>query len=272
MRAKSRSLHLRFPSIVIAVALSPAFSAALVGCGTTAGIPAIPTPSAQVYDAQACPAAPAPEEADTLVVLDWDGGTSSQVPGKTLAAFSLAALEVDGQPADEIIAEEEFRRAVLARTQMILCALQPADVAVIEADADAFPSATVVHVTGDAPFVNGKHIGQSDFDPCNAHPDDAVVIWGGALATRVPPTTIDRWINAFANTIAHEIGHTLGFPHPDEDTLARMVDQPAEEVMRGKVTIAALLGEQHFLLQQESCPGTPPGEGSYRILLDDPTE
>lgn len=277
MRARSRSLLGRSSSVRMATLwmAAPFLSLAFLtwaGCGTTAGLPVIPMPSAQVYVAQACAAAPTPDEAATLVVLDWDGGVSRQVPDKTLAPFSVAALDITDPPAGEVMSDEAFRRAVLARTQMILCALEPADVAVIEAEADAFPNATVVHITGDAPFVGGKHIGQSDFDPCNAHPDDAVVIWGGALAARIPPSTTDQWINAFANTIAHEIGHTLGFPHPDEDTLARMVDQPAEEVMRGKVTVAALLSPQHFLLQQESCPGNAPGEGSYRILVDDSSE
>jgi len=140
---------------------------------------------------------------------------------------------------------------------------------VVEGAADEYADATIVHICGDEPFAGGKHIGQADFDPCNEHADDSVVIWGGALATRIGGATFGEWVNAFANTTAHEIGHTLGFAHPNEETLASLLPVPGAEVMRSKVTVSQLLGEQNFLLEQETCPGAAPGEGSYRLLSVD---
>lgn len=257
---------------VVAAAAAIGFS--IIGCGATGTLAGGGLPVPQLAAASACEAAPVPADAGTLVVIDWDGGASDQVPGRVLAEFSVDALSMTDAPATDTPAGAgdlgaEFRAAVLARVQTILCALDPMDVAVIEGDAGSFPGATVVHITGDEPFSSGKQIGQANFDPCNDRPDDAVVIWGGALAARLPSATFGQWVNAFANTTAHEVGHTLGFSHPDEDALARVVPQPAEEVMRGRVTTAALLNEQSFLFQQETCPGYEPGSGSYRLLIDD---
>lgn len=210
-----------------------------------------------------CDQAPLPEDALTLIVLDWDGGESPLVRDKVLTGFDVASLTfADGK----VMSQDEFQAAVLTRVGEILCVLDPMDVAVIIGDGSTYQDSTVIHITGDAPANNAKHIGQSHFDLCNEHLDDSGVIWGGALAERISDATVDEWINAFANTIAHETGHTLGFFHPDPDLVARLLPSPSTEIMRAQTSTADLLQPQAFLLDQDTCPGgAKVGESSYRV-------
>jgi hypothetical protein len=258
------------PRKALSEALQVKAAAAALGLAILSGCGAVPNPYAGLpyLQSSACPDAPSPGEARTVVVLDWDGGLSVQAKGRELTAFDLAALTFNDGTITDSQTEELFRAAVLAKVQSLLCVLEPLDVAVIEGEADNFPGATVIHLTADDPGDGSKHIGQSHFDPCNEHGDDAGIIWVGALQRRIPRATFDQWVNAVGNTTAHEIGHTLGFTHPDEETLARSLPTPSQELMRGTVTIAALVGEQAFLLEQETCPGAAPGAGSYALILE----
>jgi len=229
--------------------------------------------AARQSEPSACLIAPEPADAGTVIVLVWDGGLSRQTGSRELAAFNAYALSYADTSAEDADLEARFRAAVLARVQLILCDLEPADVTVVAGDADSYRLATRVHITGDAPLGGGKHIGQSDFDACNERPDDAAVIWGGALAARIPPLRFEQWVNVVANTTAHEIGHTLGFTHPSEETVAQMLPVPAIEIMRSNVKPSELAGEQAFVLPQQTCPGHEPGEGSYAsaasVAIDD---
>jgi hypothetical protein len=241
------------------------------GCGASDVLP----PMARYTEPTTCPAAPDLEDAGTLVVLVWDGGLSRQLGDRLLNAFDAADLPFTDDALEDPDLNERFRLAVLDRVQLILCDLDPLDVAVVSSDAESFPAATIVHMTGDAPANDARHIGQSDFDPCNARGDDAAVIWGGALASRMPPLDFDRWVNVVANTTAHEIGHTLGFVHPSEETVARLLPIPSVEIMRANVKPSELAAEQYFLVEQQTCPGYAPGDGSYAltgemaVLLDE---
>ena len=65
----------------------------LVGCGTTdLLLGATEYSESGTVSTQSCAAAPAPEEAGTLVVLDWDGGVSDLVRGRELSAFVVDDL------------------------------------------------------------------------------------------------------------------------------------------------------------------------------------
>lgn len=234
----------------------------VAGCGT-AGV-FLSDASPRVNEPSACLDAPEPANAGTLVVLDWNGGWSTMRSDKALAAFDVSTLNISDNEA-----ATEFQADVLNRVQLILCDLNPLDVAVIAGDSEDYPGATIVHLTSDQPLGNGKHIGQSDFDPCNDREDDAAVIWGGALAAYMPPLSYDQWVNVVANTTAHEIGHTLGFTHPSEETVARLLPVPSEEIMRATVKPSELSGEQRFLIEQTTCPGLNPGDGSYALHTHD---
>ncbi|MEZ6082373.1 MAG: hypothetical protein R3E58_00055 [Phycisphaerae bacterium] len=55
-------------------------------------------------------------------------------------------------------------------------------------------------------------------------------------------------MNAFANTIAHETGHTLGFFHPDPDAVDRLLLTPSSEIMRANTTTEELLSHRRSCL------------------------
>ncbi len=232
------------------------------GCGYVAPAEKVPSPRTD-GSVPTCGHAPLPDDALTLIVLDWDGGQSPLVRDKVLTGFDVTSLKLaDGKS----ITQGEFETIVLNRVSEILCVLDPMDVAVIIGDGGDYLDSTVIHITGDAPADNAKHIGQSHFDLCNEHLDDSGVIWGGALASRIGGATLDEWVNAFANTIAHETGHTLGFFHPDPDAVQRLLLSPSTEIMRAHTNTEDLLKPQAFLLDQDTCPGTDGvGDTSYRV-------
>ena len=206
--------------------------------------------------------------AGTLVVLDWSGGASSLVSGRELAGFSVDSLLMTDVPSNGNELAEAFRQAVLARVQVILCDLEPADIAVVEGDAEDFLDATVVYITGDEPAGEAKHIGQSKYDACNTNAADEAIVWGGAIATRVGAAAFDEWVNAIANTAAHEVGHTLGFVHPTEEIVGSPLPLPADELMRADVTVSDLLMERWFVIEQDTCPEDP--EQSYHLADGNP--
>jgi hypothetical protein len=256
----------RYISLVKPVAASLALVlAALAGCGALPSL-SLDAASDAAYSLEpsACERSPDPETAGTLMVIDWTGGMSDLVADRELSAFDTDALLMTDVDSGGRETPEAFQQAVLARVQVILCALDPMDLAVIAGEAEDFPNATIVHVTGDAPVGGGKHIGQSRFDPCNSSPADAIIVWGGAIATRVGAASVDEWVNAFANTAAHEIGHTLGFVHPGEDTVGAALPLPTDELMLGNVTVSNLLIDRRFVLEQNTCPQDP--ARSYHLI------
>ncbi len=246
------------------VAIAAAMLLATGGCGSFQFPPTSSDPGARLLTASACDRSPAPEDASTLIVLDWDGGVSPLVAGRDLSAFDVGLLNIAGPVPQVADLDSTFKQAVLARVQENLCDLDPMDVAVAIGDGDTAVDATVVLITGDLPPDGSKHIGQSDYDACNANPDDAALIWGGAIATRVGSATYDQWINAIANTTTHEIGHTLGFFHPTADTFGRPLPIPADEIMQANVTVSSLLSPQRFIVEQDTCPSNP--AASYRLI------
>ncbi len=246
-----------------------AFSAAglfaiTTGCGAVNGITAVAGERAVAGDP--CDRAPSPDEAGTLVVLDWDGGESYMPGAGDLAAFDVDHLGITDVFSDHDSLSAAYREAVLARVQAMLCRLDPLDVAVIEGDSEDYPQATIVHITADAPAGGGMHIGQSDYDMCNDDPDDSAIVWVGVLVRHVSNATFTEWVNIVANTTTHEIGHTLGFTHPTEESVGRMLPIPEEEVMRANVTVAQLKTEQNFIIEQDTCPAVASGEYSYSLL------
>ena len=258
MSGRIRTVHCRagFRVLVIGAGL------VVAGCGAVATPGALPGGSASaplssvVASDAVCSRAPAPEAADTLIVLDWTGGSNRHAPGRVLAGFELSALAISDAADRASINADAFRADVLARVRTMLCALDPMTVAVVDGEAEDHPGATVVHITGDEPAEGGKQIGQSDFDPCNRFSDDGAIIWAGAMARRIPEATYDQWVMALANATTHEIGHTLGFFHPTEADLARTLPgNPSAEVMRKTTSISELLSPQAFLIEQDTCPG-----------------
>ena len=238
-----------------------------VGCGAVDQIGGVSSkPDLRAIDTYTCDSAPDVEDAYTLVVLDWDGGSNPMVQ-EGLSPFTIEELTISDYSDSLTDLDTAYRAAVLGRVREMLCVLDPMDITVIEGDGDDYPDATVVHITGDKPRAGGMHIGQSTFDMCNERPDDSAVIWVGVMVDNVSQATFAEWVNIVANTTTHEIGHTIGFAHPSAENVGgRMLPVPDEEVMRINVTVAQLRKEQNFVIEQNTCPSNE--EYAYRLIRD----
>ncbi len=248
-------------------ALAAVSGSLFVGCGAVDQLTGVSSKSdLQAIDTDTCDSAPNVEDAYTLVVLDWDGGSNPMVQDE-LPPFAIEELTISDYSGSLADLETAYRAAVLGRVREMLCILDPMDITVIEGDGDDYPGATVVNITSDRPRAGGMHIGQSTFDMCNERPDDSAIIWVGVMVENVSQSTFAEWVNIVANTTTHEIGHTIGFAHPSAQNVdGRMLPVPDEEVMRINVTVAQLRREQNFVIEQNTCPSNE--EYAYRLIGD----
>jgi hypothetical protein len=250
----------RVPGSLVPAALG-AIMLALAGCGTA------PSGGSSVYSSGSsveeeslppalCSRAPSTNrEAKTLIVLDWNGGLSPIDTRSYLSPLNPADLPIYDAPATQ--AEiEAFKEEVRARVEIILCDLDPVDMRVITGRAADYPAATHVHLTHDLAPSGGRQAGQADYDPCNLYVDDTVLIWGGRIAEVAGPGWLrHEWAHILANVTTHEIGHTLGFSHPDEQGLTTIdPDVARRAIMMSSHTVTALVGPQTFLIPQTTCP------------------
>lgn len=208
-------------------------------------------------------------DAHTLIVLDWDGGPSPLDARTTVSPLNPADLPMyDGLTSDEDA--EAFKEEVRVRIEIILCDLDPVDMRVITGRASDYPAATHVHLTLDTAPSGGRQAGQADYDPCNLYVDDTVLIWGGRIAEVAGPGWLRReWVNMLANVATHEIGHTLGFAHPDELGITVDADIARRAIMMSSHTVTSLVQPQAFLIPQTTCPAAAQGASngvSYQIV------
>ena len=221
---------------------------AATGCGIS------PTPSVPTADAPAGYAA-TPEDGGELtrtVVLDWTGG-SSDVVSSRLSAVDFAEMYLASGDSLEHY-EESFQEAVRLRVEEILSALEPARFDVVTGESGNYPDDTVVYFTSDAVADDGLQVGQTRLDRCDLRREASVVVWGGTLLSLGNDFAYQEWVNVFANIAAHEVGHTVGFYHPDA-VLTDLTDYEKDnEIMLAVHTLSALLGPQEFMIPQETCP------------------
>lgn len=208
-------------------------------------------------------------EAHTLIILDWDGGPSPLDARTTLSPLNPMELPIyDGLASDEDA--EAFKEEVRRRIETILCDLDPVDMRVITGRAHDYPAATHVHLTLNTAPSGGRQAGQADYDPCNLYVDDTVLIWGGRIAEVAGPGWLRReWVNILANVTTHEIGHTLGFAHPDELGITVDADIARRAIMMSFHTVASLSQPQAFLIPQTTCPAAAHGASNgvnYQII------
>ena len=222
----------------------------LAGCGTnpTGTLPGSTTPRVDV------PSNNAEGTFTKLVVLDWTGGYAESL-AQDLTGADLSQLYLtSGEGADTVA--EAFEEAVRARVEEILAALEPAEFVVVTDEGDAHPGATVVYFTGDAVAGERYQVGQTKLDQCDLREEATVIVWLGTMLKLGDEHAFDQWINALANTAAHEIGHTVGFFHPDAESVDFTAYEKNVEIMMGVHTLSALLSRQEFIIPQDTCPAS----------------
>ena len=186
-------------------------------------------------------------------VLDWAGATTPLYPDEYFEPLDLNAFAIgDGETlADRA---DEFREAVRLQVTRVFCDLPGVAARVSDAeDAVGEASATVYLTQAQSPSGDGQ-IGEAHYDTCDAHIDNAAVIFGGQFERLGGLFSFDDWVMMFANTTAHEIAHTLGYGH-----IARE-DRPQDgrslyvELMLDRHTVDELRREQRITVDQDTCP------------------
>ena len=81
-----------------------------------------------------------------------------------------------------------------------------------------------------------------------------MIVWIGTLLKLGNVHDYDEWVNALANIASHEVGHTVGFFHPDTEREGFTQYEEDTEIMMAVHTISSLLSKQKFIIPQETCP------------------
>jgi len=188
------------------------------------------------------------------VVLDWTGGVSPIYPddrfdGVDLTRFTTA----DGFTlADDA---EAFQEDVRLQVAHIYCDSSPHIVMVLNGEADRFGAeVNMVHITQALPPKGGTDVGEGEYDPCNRQHDNAALLFGERLLSLADDYTYDEWVNVFANIIAHEVGHTLGFGHLERAERNNVGRSVYVELMLSGHTMSELRQEQRFVADMTNCP------------------
>ena len=201
---------------------------------------------------------PDPAESEDIatkrVLLDWTGG-SPDITDRRIgpADFSLMT-DANGDPLE--VDREAFQEAVRGRVEEILSAIEPVDFLVVTGESDGRPDTTTVYFTDELGPAGAAQAGQARLDQCDLSQGGDIVVWGGSLRSLGDGFDFEEWVHLFANVAAHEVGHTVGFFHPDAylDDLSDY--ERTVEVMLSVRTLSALRGPQGFVIPQETCPAS----------------
>jgi hypothetical protein len=197
------------------------------------------------------------------VVIDWSGGASDLSDGAFVEGLDFAAFELSG---GGTLAEvsDEFISAVRDEVGTILCSLPAAAVNVSNGESTQQGNVTSVLVAQtSSPNAPGQ-IGEGDYDPCNVVRANEAIIFGDEVLALAGPFSVDEWVRMFANVIAHEVGHTLGYGHID-----RAESQGRDlhvELMLAIHTVPEMIRSQRYLADDSNCPVEEDSSAGKRVL------
>lgn len=185
-------------------------------------------------------------DSDTFV-LDWTGGRNPLHPDE-LPPLDLAAFDVSG--GGTLADVEGFHEMVRRQVEIIL---RDAGINSTVVTGEQRTDANNVHISPEAVDSDGDQVlGRGHYDPCNRRHRDSCIVYAQAIIDDDMTCSVRQWTNVFANIAAHEIGHNLGFDHPEA------ADVPAwtgyAELMLASQPWSARKREQRFLVEQDTCP------------------
>lgn len=205
------------------------------------------------------------ELATDLVILDWSGGASRLYPGDDFPGLDFAAFATTGGGtlAD---AADAFQEAVRGEVVHIFCGMPSVSVAVQNENGGDGGVTRVYLVQAPSQAGDGQ-IGIGEYDPCNLQHDNSALVFGEKLRKLASPHSFDEWVTIFANVAAHEIGHTLGFPHVARADVPVSPHPIFVELMLAAHTVDEMLRPQRFLADESNCPD---GAARSRRRIDPP--
>ena len=202
-----------------------------------------------------------------VFVLDWTGGSSMLYADVELAPvdFDAFATSDGGTLGDD---SDALMEAVRERVAKILDDVATYGVTVVNGESDEVDAVTIVHIAQEISADAPKEIGRAEYDPCDRQQDNAAVIFAERIAQLGGIYTVEEWISVFANVIAHEIAHTLGFGHIERSTDDLSERSLYVELMLDGHTMDEMRGAQGFVHAQTNCSDAPDatGDTSYITL------
>lgn len=239
----------------------------LCGCGSQGGESLFLSAS---YPVRCDDPQRAGQPATDRVVIEWSGGTSDLSEEMFMVGLDFASFELtDGGTLAEV--SDEFMAAVRDQVTEILCSFPAAAVYVENGEATGTSGFTEVLVTQQqSPNAPGQ-IGKGDYDPCNLTHSNEAIIYGGELLDLGPSHPFEDWVTIFANVIAHEIGHTLGYAHVDRTTTEHGDRRLQVELMLAVHTAQEMIRPQRYLANDSNCPVAEDSSSAKRIFAPDDT-
>jgi hypothetical protein len=205
--------------------------------------------------------------ATDLVILDWSGGASRLYPGDDFPGLDFAAFATSdgGTLADDA---DAFQEAVRGEVVHIFCGTPSVSIAIRDGKSGVGAEVTRVYLVEAPSQAGGGQIGEGEYDPCNLEHDNSALVFGEELLKLPGPYSFDEWVTIFANVTAHEIGHTLGFPHVARSDVPESEHALFVELMLAGHTVDEMLRPQRFLADETNCPNDA---ARSRRRIDPPT-
>jgi hypothetical protein len=233
-------------------------AAAAAGCGNTVG----GTLANKALFVSECDGSPATD----LVILDWSGGASRLYPSDGFPGLDFAAFATTGG-GTLAAAATFFQETVRGEVVHIFCGMPSVSVAIQNEKGGTGAEATRVYLVQAPSRAGGGQIGEGEYDPCNLRHDNSALVFGEEFIN-LGPYSFDEWVTIFANVAAHEIGHTLGFPHVARTDVPDSPHAIFVELMLAGHTVDEMLRPQRFLADETNCPD---GAARSRRRIDPPS-